>query len=120
MLPQQWATPPPGYKPGQTRGPLVYDIVLPVAIIAVILATLRFYVRTRLLKSFRKDDWLLFAAVIFLCGLVSGALWGTISGIGKHQYDLWLDKDPKKLQAVCDSSTDHGVTFAWNSILLVK
>ena len=115
----KWTIPPPGYKPGQTLAPLFYDIAVPLAIIAVILATLRFYVRTRLIKSFGRDDWLLLAAVIFLCCLVSGGLWGVILGMGKHQYDLMLAQNPKKLREVCYSlrylliSNTLGASYAW-------
>ena len=104
MQPEQWAVPPPGYKPGQTRAPLYYDIAMPLAIIAVILATLRFYVRACLLKSFGRDDWLLVAAVIFLCWLAGANLWGVILGIGKHEYDLMLGLDPKRAKEVCYSA----------------
>ena len=95
--------PPPGYQPGQTRAPLIWNITIPLAVIAVILACLRFYVRVCLVKVVGKDDWLLLAAVIFLCGLVSSGLWATSLGLGKHYYDLSRvrEKDVGKLRPVC-------------------
>lgn len=90
-------TPPPGYEPGQTRAPLIWDITIPLGVIAVFLACLRFYVRTYLVRDFGKDDWLLLAAVVFLCGLVGSALWGAALGCGRHQYDLNRETDPRKL-----------------------
>lgn len=80
--------PPLGYKPGQTRAPLIWNLVVPLGVIAVFLACLRFYVRACVVKDFGKDDWLLLATVIALLVLLSGEVWGTVLGIGKHQYDL--------------------------------
>ena len=73
-MPPEWDKPPPGYKPGQTRAPLVWNITIPLGIVAVFLASLRLYVRACLVRVVGKDDWLLLAAVIFLCGLVGGAV----------------------------------------------
>lgn len=94
-------TPPLGYKPGQTRAPLIWNIALPLGVAAVTLACLRLYVRICLVRIFGKDDWLLLAAVIFLCGIVGSALWGTSLGIGKHQYDVNREIDTRKFIAVC-------------------
>ena len=82
------SSPPPGYQPGQTRGPLITGIALPVATIALSLACLRFYVRVWLVRAFGKDDCILLAAVVFLCGLVGSSVWGVCLGFGRHQYDL--------------------------------
>ena len=94
-------TPPTGYKPGQTRAPLIWNISVPLGVVAVILAGLRLYVRACLVRVVGKDDWLLLAAVVFLCGLVGSALWGTSLGIGKHQYDVNQEIDPHKIISVC-------------------
>ena len=101
----EWDKPPPGYKPGQTRAPLVLEIAVPVGIVAISLAFLRFYVRTCLVRVIGKDDWLLLAAVIFLCGLLGGELWQKSLGVGKHQYDLNISKsyDVGKSMGVCYS-----------------
>ena len=88
--------PPPGYKPGQTRGPLVRNIAVPLAVLAVTFACLRFYVRIFLVRVFGKDDWLLLAAVISLCCLVGSELWGISLGVGKHQYEVNREGDPHK------------------------
>ena len=96
-----WDKPPPGYKPGQTRAPLIYNIVVPMAAIAITLACLRLYVRACIVKVVGKDDWLLLAAVVMLSGLVSAALWGVTVGIGLHQYDLIREVDPIKALPVC-------------------
>ena len=53
--------------------------------------------RVCLLRVVGKDDWLLVAAVVFMCGLVGSALWGTHLGIGKHQYDV---DQPRRLISV--------------------
>ena len=71
------------------------------ASIAVVLASLRFYVRIYMVKFVGKDDWLLLAAVISLCGLVGSELWGVSLGIGKHQYDVFRERDPYELIPVC-------------------
>ena len=92
--------PPPGYKSGQTRAPLLWNIVLPLTVVAVILACLRLYVRARLVRVVGKDDWLLLAAVICLCFHCGTALWTLRLGLGRHQYDL-SDFDPQKLVPVC-------------------
>ena len=80
--------PPPGYKPGHTLAPLIWNIALPIASIAIFLACLRFYVRACLTKVFGKDDWLLLAAVILLSVNLSGVVWAVISGAGRYRYDL--------------------------------
>lgn len=99
-----WAAKPPsGYEPGQTRAPLVWDISVPLAIVAVTLACLRFYVRICLVKVIGKDDWLLFIAVISLFGLVGSELWGVSLGVGKRQYDVFREKDPRVLIPVCST-----------------
>ena len=97
----EWNKPPAGYKPGQTRAPLIWNIAIPLSVVAVFLGCLRFYVRTCLLRMFGKDDWLLLAAVIFLCSLVGGLIWETVLGIGKHQYDLDMETNPGKYKPVC-------------------
>ena len=99
----QWDKPPPGYEPGQTRAPLVWNITVPFAIVALFFACLRFYVRVFLIRAIGKDDWLLLAAVVFLCGLVGGAVWGTVLGIGKHQYEVNQEIDPRIFLPVCHS-----------------
>ena len=103
-VPNMWNLPPPGYKPGQTRVGLIWDVAVPLGCIAIFLACLRFYVRIRLVKVFGKDDWLLVAAVFFLCFHIAGEIWQAVLGIGKHQYDLNREIDPRKLMAVCYSS----------------
>ena len=97
--------PPQGYKPGQTRAPLILHVTVPLAVVAVFLASLRLYVRAYLVRSFGKDDWLLLAAVMSLCGLISAALWAVSLGLGRHYYDLVQDpeKDPSKIFPVCYS-----------------
>ena len=101
----KWSLPPPGYKPGQTRAPLVTDIVVPLAIVAISLACVRFYVRARLVRSFGKDDWLLVAAVFFLCVVVGSSLWGIKEGNGMHFYDqIRQGIDIKSSLPVCSSS----------------
>lgn len=102
-MPPEWDQPPPGYQPGQTRAPLVWDIAVPLGVVAVFLACLRFYVRACLIKIFGKDDWLLLAAVLFLCCLVGGEAWGTSMGLGKHQYELNKEINPVDLRPVCNS-----------------
>lgn len=93
--------PPAGYKPGENRAPLVLHIAIPLAGLAVFLACLRFYVRTCLVRVVGKDDWLLLASVIGLCGLVAAVLWGLSLGIGRHLFDLYKEgKDTRKLIAV--------------------
>lgn len=88
-MPQPWEVPkPPGYQPGQSRGYIVTDICTPVAAFAIFLACLRFYVRAYIVKAFGKDDWLLLAAVVLLCGYVCSALWQVALGAGRHLYDL--------------------------------
>ena len=96
------APPPPGYKPGETQAPLVWDIVVPLGGIAVIFVSLRLYVRVCLVRSVGKDDWLLVAAAVFMCGVVGATLWGVSQGIGKHYYDWIRDpkSDPRKLRPV--------------------
>ena len=56
--------------------------------------------RVCLVRVVGRDDWLLIAAVVFLCGLVGSALWGTHLGIGKHQYDVNRETDPRKIISV--------------------
>ena len=92
--------PPPGYQPGQTKAPLLWNIAVPLSTVAVTFACLRFYVRARLVRVVGKDDWLLLAAVILLCCLIGSSLWGTTLGIGKHQYDVNREMDPLKLLPV--------------------
>ena len=105
-LPAEWSKPPPGYKPGQTRAPLIWDIAIPMSVVAVFLGCLRLYVRAFMVKVVGKDDWLLLAAVICLCVLASGVAWEAILGLGKHQYDLIIEQkaNTKRLLAVCHSS----------------
>lgn len=102
-MPPDWDQPPPGYEPGQTRAPLVWDIAVPLGAVAVFLACLRFYVRACLVKAVGKDDWLLLGAVVCLCGLLGGVIWGTSLGLGKHQYDLNREIDPTTIMSVCSS-----------------
>lgn len=90
-------TPPTGHKPGETQAHLIWNICIPLGVVAVVLAGLRIYVRVCLLRVVGKDDWLLVAAVVFMCGLVGSALWGTHLGIGKHQYDV---DQPRRLISV--------------------
>ena len=99
----EWDKPPPGYKPGQTNGTLISNIAVPLATVGVVFACLRLYVRACLVKVVGKDDWLLLAAVIFLCGLIGSELWAKSLGFGKHQYDLIvvLKKDPRLIIPVC-------------------
>ena len=94
-------TPPPGYKHGQTRAPLIWDIAVPLGAVAVILACLRFYVRVCLVGAFGKDDWLLLAAVVFLCGLVSSAVGSVVMGNGKHIYQLSQETNFYGILQVC-------------------
>ena len=95
------AQPPPGYKHGQTRAPLIWEIAVPLNVAAVTMVCLRFYVRTRLVKVVGTDDWLLLTAVIFLCCYVGSTLWGVTRGLGRHQYEVFQDYDPRKLLPVC-------------------
>ena len=93
--------PPPGYKPGQTRAPLISDIAVPLTVVAVTVACLRFYVRARLVRVMGKDDWLLLTAVIFLCCYVGTALLAVhLTGLGKHQYEVFQNFDPNKTKFV--------------------
>ena len=101
--PAGWDAPPPGYKPGQTRAPLILDIAVPLGVIAIFLACLRLYVRVCLVRVVGKDDWLLLAAVIFLCGILGGVTWQTTLGLGKHQYELNQSIDRTRLTQVCYS-----------------
>lgn len=94
---------PPGYQPGQTRAPLIHDIAAPLAAISVTLACLRFYVRACIVKVVGKDDWLLLAGVIFLWIYVGSTLYRITLGLGKHEYDLIRENDPRKLVPVCYS-----------------
>ena len=87
-VPPDWLVPPPGYKPGQTKAPLILNIAIPVGAIAVFLACLRFYVRTCLLRVVGKDDWLLVAAVVFFSVICAAVVWSTMLGMGRHEYDL--------------------------------
>ena len=84
---------------------MVWNVTIPLAAVAVVLASLRFYVRACLVRVVGKDDWLLLAAVIFLCGAIGGELWAVSLGIGRHQYDLVRDptSDPRKILPVCYS-----------------
>ena len=100
------AQPPPGYKHGQTRAPLIWEIAVPLNVVAIIMVCLRFYVRARLVKVVGKDDWLLLTAVLFLCGYVGSTLWGVTRGLGRHQYEVFQDFDPRKLLPVCYSFFD--------------
>lgn len=105
--------PPADYKPGQTRAPLVWKISIPVCIIGVTLASLRFYVRAILVKEFGKDDWLLLTAVLSLCVLLGGEVWGTFLGIGKHQYDLRFEEFFSSPSKVVCYSISH-ISHAWS------
>ena len=86
-----WSEPPPGYKPGQTRAPLVWNIAVPVGAIALFLACLRFYVRACLVRVIGRDDWFLLVAVICFCIVYSGVVWSTLMGMGRHEYDRILE-----------------------------
>ena len=99
--PQWQDNTPPGYKAGETRAPLIRNIAIPLAALAVFLACLRFYVRIFLVRIVGKDDWILLAAVMSLCGLIGSSLWGVSLGIGKHSYDVFLEGDPRRLIPVC-------------------
>lgn len=100
-LSETWLQPPPGYKPGQTRAPLIWNVAIPLCAIAIILGSLRLYVRTFLVKVVGRDDWLLLAALIFLCIHLAGSVRLVAIGLGKHQYELDQEIDPLRLQAVC-------------------
>ena len=113
----QWDTPPPGYKPGETRAPLVWNITVPLGMFALFFACLRFYVRAFLIRAMGKDDWLLLAAVVFMCGLVGGAVWGTILGIGKHQYELNREIDPRIFMGVCHSFPLRASPFDYQDLV---
>lgn len=96
-----WDKPPPGYKPGQTRAPLAWNVTMPLGVLAILLGCLRLYVRTFIVRVVGKDDWLLLSALIFLCLLLGGIAWETALGIGKHQYDLNQIMNPLAFRAVC-------------------
>lgn len=97
--------PPPGYRPGQTRAPIVLGLTCTLIPFALVLASMRFYVRHRIKNSVGLDDWLLLAAVLILVTTGIMAIWAVTRGLGKHDYDLIMaGEDPHKaLLVVCSA-----------------
>lgn len=95
--------PPPGYAPGQTRVPVVLGFTCSLIPIALILVSMRFYVRHHMLHSVGLDDWFLLAALLMLVTTGVMAVWAITKALGRHDYDIIMaGGDPiKDLEVVC-------------------
>ena len=96
-------SPPPGYAPGQTRSPVVLGFTSSLIPLALILVSMRFYVRHHILHSVGLDDWLLLAALLMLITTGIMAVWAITKGLGRHDYDITMagGNPVKDLEVVC-------------------
>ncbi|CAG8955036.1 hypothetical protein HYFRA_00007050 [Hymenoscyphus fraxineus] len=73
---------------GVTRGAQVTGIAVMALFLTWLSFSLRLYVRTRLLKFFGREDWLMVASMILLSTLCALCLRSINYGLGAHMYNI--------------------------------
>ncbi|KAK6208181.1 hypothetical protein LQW54_007089 [Pestalotiopsis sp. IQ-011] len=84
---------------GDDRGPEMFDVTLTLLVVSTITVAMRCYVRIRILKSFRIEDWMALATMLSF-GFYCGCVFLTIEhGAGKHLLAIQLSDLPDALLA---------------------
>ncbi|KAK7180128.1 hypothetical protein DPSP01_012291 [Paraphaeosphaeria sporulosa] len=82
-------------SPIPNRGSELYAIDIAFLAAAVIAYGLRVYVRTRMIKSFGRDDYLMAAATVAFIAYCSSSMLGVHYGTGRHRWHLTVENYAK-------------------------
>ncbi|KAJ6263710.1 hypothetical protein Dda_2280 [Drechslerella dactyloides] len=107
--------PEPNYVDPDRKGNFMAPLTIVMMVLCGIVVTLRLYVRSFILKSFKADDWLIILATITAIAVSVTCILSQGAGVGTHIWDLKQDQVNK----VRIWSFATQLTFTW-SVSLTK
>ncbi|KAF9877143.1 hypothetical protein CkaCkLH20_05409 [Colletotrichum karsti] len=117
--------PPPGLPLGiPPADPSEYNggSVIPVAVVAAVLSTafvaMRFYVRVRLLRSVKWDDWFILTSLVFAVATSGGMIAQLNYGLGAHLQFVW-DTFPLYVQAGIFTNLFYSVSLTLTKVSIL-
>ncbi|KAK6352870.1 hypothetical protein TWF696_004870 [Orbilia brochopaga] len=102
--------PKPNYIDPDRKGNYLAPLTIIMMVICGIVVTLRLYVRSFILKSFKADDWLIILATLTAMGVSITCILSQGAGVGTHIWDLTQDE----VNRVRIWSFATQLTFTWS------